>query len=40
VLRARGYDLHYVEFNGVHSELNWQDWLADGLVHVFGRRTR
>jgi len=39
VLRARGYDLHYVEFNGVHSELNWQDWLADGLVHVFGRRA-
>ena len=40
VLRARGYDLRYVEFNGVHSELNWQDWLADGLVHFLGRGFR
>jgi enterochelin esterase family protein len=40
VLRARGYDLTYVEFNGVHSELNWQDWLADGLVHLLGRGAR
>lgn len=38
ILRARGYDLDYVEFNGVHSELNWQDWLADGLLHLFGYR--
>lgn len=37
VLRASGQDLRYVEFNGVHSELNWQDWLADGLVHLLGR---
>lgn len=36
VLVARGYDLEYVEFNGVHSELNWQDWLAAGLVHLLG----
>lgn len=36
VLEARGYDLKYVEFNGVHSELNWQDWLADGLVRFLG----
>lgn len=37
VLVARGYDLEYVEFNGVHSELNWQDWLAAGLEHFLGR---
>lgn len=36
VLVARGYDLEYVEFNGVHSDLNWQDWLAEGLVHLLG----
>lgn len=36
VLRARGYEHTYVEFNGVHSELNWQDWLAAGLTHFFG----
>ncbi len=40
VLRARGYDLRYVEFNGVHSELNWQDWLAAGLEHFLGPDTR
>lgn len=40
VLRARGYDLRYVEFNGVHSELNWQDWLAAGLEHFFGSTSR
>ncbi|MFW6085284.1 MAG: alpha/beta hydrolase, partial [Gemmatimonadota bacterium] len=38
VLVARDYDLEYVEFNGVHSELNWQDWLAAGLVHLLGER--
>jgi enterochelin esterase family protein len=36
VLRARGYMVEYIEFNGVHSELNWQDWLADGLIRLVG----
>lgn len=40
VLVARDYDLAYVEFNGVHSELNWQDWLAAGLVHLLGEGDR
>lgn len=31
VLVAKGYDLRYVEFYGVHSLFNWEDWLADGL---------
>lgn len=37
VLRARGYDLDYAEFTGVHSDLNWQSGLADGLRRFFGR---
>lgn len=37
ILRARGYDLDYDEFTGVHSDLNWQSALADGLRHFFGR---
>jgi enterochelin esterase-like enzyme len=40
VLHARGYDLIYVEFNGVHSALKWQDWMADGLGHLLGRGAR
>jgi enterochelin esterase-like enzyme len=36
VLQARGYMVEYIEFNGVHSELNWQDWLADGLIRLVG----
>lgn len=32
VLLARGYDLTYWEFTGVHSDLNWQDRLARGLT--------
>lgn len=36
VLASAGYRLAYREFNGVHSELNWQDWLAEGLVHLLG----
>lgn len=38
VLRARGYDTRYVVFNGGHSELSWQDGLADGLGHFLGAR--
>lgn len=38
VLAAAGYRFTYREFNGVHSELNWQDWLARGLVQLLGAR--
>jgi enterochelin esterase family protein len=34
VLLARDYDVRYAEYAGVHSELNWQDALADGLVQL------
>lgn len=36
VLLARGYDLTYWEFTGVHSDLNWQDGLARGLTTLLG----
>lgn len=36
VLSAAVYKFIYREFNGVHSELNWQDGLADGLVRLIG----
>lgn len=38
VLTAAGYRLTYTEFNGVHSELSWQDELARGLVELVGAR--
>ena len=38
VLTAAGYRLTYAEFNGVHSELSWQDGLARGLVELVGAR--
>lgn len=38
VLSAAGYRFTYQEFNGVHSELNWQDGLAEGLIRLIGPR--
>jgi enterochelin esterase family protein len=38
VLSAGGYRFTYREFNGVHSELNWQDGLAEGLIRLIGPR--
>jgi enterochelin esterase family protein len=32
VLQAKGYPLHYAEFNGRHEYLSWQGTLADGLL--------
>lgn len=40
VLRAAGYDVTYREFSSVHSELNWQDHLYDGLVHLLPAASR
>jgi enterochelin esterase family protein len=36
VLSAAGYRFTYREFNGVHSELDWQRELANGLVQLIG----
>jgi enterochelin esterase family protein len=38
VLAARGYDFQYAEFMGVHSEVNWEDQLAAGLIWLWSRR--
>lgn len=37
VLRARGYDVGYVEVAGAHDPLNWEATLADGLVYLLSR---
>lgn len=36
VVLAKGYDLHYVEFNGGHDDAWWRGTLADGLIHLIG----
>lgn len=32
VLRAKGYEVSYVEFDGGHDELSWRATLPDGLI--------
>ncbi|HJE64211.1 MAG TPA: DUF3327 domain-containing protein [Alcaligenes faecalis] len=36
VLRARGYDVRYVESATAHDFVAWRDALASGLEHLFG----
>lgn len=38
VLHARGYSVHYREFNGGHEMLNWRGTLADGLLLLIGNK--
>lgn len=40
VLIAKGYDLRYHEFYGVHSTFNWQDQLLPGLDYLLGRQPQ
>jgi enterochelin esterase family protein len=37
VLTARGYQVEYQEFNGVHGYLNWRSSLSDGLLALIGK---
>jgi enterochelin esterase-like enzyme len=37
VLTARGYQVEYQEFNGVHGYLNWRSSLSDGLLALMGK---
>jgi enterochelin esterase family protein len=39
VLKIKGYDLHYTEFNGGHEYLNWRSTLSDGLLVLFGKNA-
>jgi enterochelin esterase family protein len=36
-LTAKGYLVHYQEFNGNHSYINWRGSFGDGLVLLLGR---
>lgn len=37
VLDAKGYELHYTEFNGGHTYLCWRGSLAQGLLALLGK---
>jgi enterochelin esterase-like enzyme len=36
VLRAKGYEVHFQEFEGGHDYLSWRGTLADGLIALVG----
>ena len=36
VLLAKGYEVHYQQFNSGHDYLNWRGTLADGLIFLVG----
>jgi enterochelin esterase family protein len=40
MLRSRGYEVHYSEFNGGHEYRNWRGTLADGLIALHGQRAK
>jgi enterochelin esterase family protein len=37
VLQAKGYSVHYREFNGGHEYFNWRGTFADALLALFGK---
>lgn len=36
VLRAKGYEVHFQEFEGGHDYLSWRGTLADGIIALLG----
>ncbi len=39
VLLAKGYEVHYQQFNSGHDYLTWRGTLADGLIALVGTNT-
>jgi enterochelin esterase-like enzyme len=39
VLRAKGYEVFYQEFQGAHDYLSWRGTIADGLILLGGKST-
>jgi enterochelin esterase family protein len=37
ILQARGYPVHYTEFNGAHNPISWQATLPYGLLAMLGK---
>jgi len=37
VLRARGYEVHYAEFQGRHDYMCWRETIVDGLLALVGK---
>ena len=37
VLRAKGYEVFYQEFQGAHDYLSWRGTIADGLILLGGK---
>jgi enterochelin esterase family protein len=37
ILELKGYKVHYNEYKGGHSHLNWRHTLSTGLVHLLGK---
>ena len=36
ILQAKGYTVHYEEYNGRYDHICWQGTLSDGLVALLG----
>ncbi len=40
VLLAKGYKIHFQEFNGGHEYINWRGTLSDELIALLGKQPR
>ena len=35
ILKLKGYEVEYREYNGGHAHLNWRHSISDGLLYFF-----